>query len=51
MEHYNSFFATKKIDERKELLSSESLFLQLIIIAHVIFEVLALQSVMQSCNG
>ena len=45
MEHYNLgdpfFLCHEKIDERKELHSSESLFLQSIIIAHVIFKVLA----------
>lgn len=45
MEHFNLggpfFLCQGKIDERKELHSSESLFLQSIIIAHVIFEILA----------
>ena len=45
MEHYNLggpfFLCQEKIDEKKELHSSESLFLQSIIIAHVIFEILA----------
>jgi len=45
MERYNLggpfFLCLEKIEERKELYSFESLFLQSIIIAHVIFEVLA----------